>query len=129
MTVTITPLDEWIRKLPPQDAGEFLGQVTAAAYAALADPTPRERPRPMTPDEAAAVAKMTTPAKQSDQELLNVQQAAERMGVLPEWLCRNAKTLPFTRKLGHRTLRTPLPMHSTQSVARLSEQEHGFTVP
>lgn len=37
--------------------------------------------------------------------LLSVQQAAERLGVARSWLYRHAKALPFTRKLGHRTLR------------------------
>jgi excisionase family DNA binding protein len=37
--------------------------------------------------------------------LLTVEEAAERLGVAPSWLYRHAKTLPFTRKLGHRTLR------------------------
>jgi len=40
-----------------------------------------------------------------DDGLLTVNEAAERLGVKPRWLYRNAKTLPFTRKLGHRTLR------------------------
>jgi hypothetical protein len=34
-----------------------------------------------------------------------VHQAAERLGVKPSWLYRHARALPFTRKLGHRTLR------------------------
>lgn len=37
--------------------------------------------------------------------LLTVEEAAERLGVAPSWLYRHAKALPFTRKLGHRTLR------------------------
>jgi excisionase family DNA binding protein len=37
--------------------------------------------------------------------LLTVEEAAERLGVAPSWLYRHAKSLPFTRKLGHRTLR------------------------
>jgi excisionase family DNA binding protein len=37
--------------------------------------------------------------------LLTVEQAAERLGVAPSWLYRHARQLPFTRKLGHRTLR------------------------
>ncbi len=37
--------------------------------------------------------------------LLTVNEAAERLGVSVSWLYRNAKDLPFTRKLGHRTLR------------------------
>jgi predicted DNA-binding transcriptional regulator AlpA len=37
--------------------------------------------------------------------LLNVEEAAERLGVATAWLYRHHKSLPFTRKLGHRTLR------------------------
>lgn len=37
--------------------------------------------------------------------LLTVDQAAERLAVAPSWLYRHAKSLPFTKKLGHRTLR------------------------
>lgn len=37
--------------------------------------------------------------------LLTVEEAAERLGVAPSWLYRHAKSLPFSRKLGHRTLR------------------------
>lgn len=37
--------------------------------------------------------------------LLTVEQAAERLGVARTWLYRHAASLPFTRKLGHRTLR------------------------
>jgi excisionase family DNA binding protein len=37
--------------------------------------------------------------------LLTVAEAAARLGVAKSWLYRHAKTLPFARKLGHRTLR------------------------
>ncbi len=37
--------------------------------------------------------------------LLSVSDAATRLGVPKSWLYRHAKTLPFARKLGHRTLR------------------------
>lgn len=37
--------------------------------------------------------------------LLTVKEAAERLCVAQSWLYRHAKALPFTRKLGHRTLR------------------------
>lgn len=37
--------------------------------------------------------------------LLTVEEAAQRLGVPPSWLYRHAKSLPFSRKLGHRTLR------------------------
>ena len=37
--------------------------------------------------------------------LLDVEEAAELLSVSPEWLYRNSKKLPFTRKLGHKLLR------------------------
>ena len=52
----------------------------------------------------AATAAAPEPGKPAD-ELLTVGQAAARLGVARTWLYRNAKALPFTRKLGHRTLR------------------------
>jgi excisionase family DNA binding protein len=38
-------------------------------------------------------------------DLLTVDEAAERLGVAKGWLYRHAKSLPFTRKLGYRTIR------------------------
>jgi len=40
-----------------------------------------------------------------DDTLLTVAQVAPQLGVSPWWLYRNARTLPFARKLGRRTLR------------------------
>jgi predicted DNA-binding transcriptional regulator AlpA len=37
--------------------------------------------------------------------LLDVNQAAERLGVDPRWIYSRANTLPFTRRLGTRKLR------------------------
>jgi predicted DNA-binding transcriptional regulator AlpA len=37
--------------------------------------------------------------------LLSVQEAAARLGMTPQWLYRHSASLPFARKLGHRTLR------------------------
>lgn len=37
--------------------------------------------------------------------LLTVPEAAARLGVASSWLYRHARALPFSRKLGHRTLR------------------------
>jgi predicted DNA-binding transcriptional regulator AlpA len=36
---------------------------------------------------------------------LDLAEAATLLGVKPAWLTRHARTLPFTRKLGHRTVR------------------------
>lgn len=37
--------------------------------------------------------------------LLTIGEAAKRLGVGESWIYRHSKELPFTRKLGHRTLR------------------------
>jgi excisionase family DNA binding protein len=56
---------------------------------------------------AALATTAPSPAAKATESvgLLSVQQAAERLGVAPSWLYRHARQLPFTRKLGHRTLR------------------------
>ncbi len=62
---------------------------------------------------ASVLARVSTPAAgptlsrphTTSDGLLDVQQAAERLGVAPTWLYRHASKLPFTRKLGHKTLR------------------------
>ena len=40
-----------------------------------------------------------------EERLLSAEQAAQMMGVSPDWLYRQAKKLPFTRKLGPKMLR------------------------
>ena len=40
-----------------------------------------------------------------EERLLSAEQAAQMMGVSPDWLYRHAKKLPFTRKLGPKILR------------------------
>jgi len=40
-----------------------------------------------------------------EDKLLNVEQAAERLGCNPDWLYRHSKKLPFTRRLSPRQLR------------------------
>lgn len=58
---------------------------------------------------ARITTELTTNKTQSHEApadgLLTVHDAAKRLGVQPTWLYRNAKDLPFTRKLSHRTLR------------------------
>lgn len=74
----------------PALAGE-LARALSMALARSAEPT-------------AAPAQTPVPERNAD-TLLTVEQAAERLGVATSWLYRHAKKLPFTRKLGHRTLR------------------------
>lgn len=40
-----------------------------------------------------------------EDRLLDAEQAAKMLSVSPDWLYRNAKRLPFTRKLGSKMLR------------------------
>ena len=40
-----------------------------------------------------------------ENNLLNVEQAAKRMGCSKDWLYRHSKTLPFVRRISHRQLR------------------------
>ena len=46
-----------------------------------------------------------TESNGSPEALLNIDQAAARIGVPVAWLYRNAKSLPFTRKLSRKQLR------------------------
>jgi len=46
-----------------------------------------------------------TAAKAQPDRLLNVGEAAERLGVTSRWIYRKADVLPFTRRLGSGTLR------------------------
>ena len=45
------------------------------------------------------------PAAEEPDHLLTLTRAAERLGVTPSWLRRHAGTLPFVRRLGHKTVR------------------------
>lgn len=56
---------------------------------------------------AAAAAPTSTPSPPEGVAnlLLTVEEAAARLGVARGWLHRHSRKLPFTRKLGHRTLR------------------------
>ena len=57
---------------------------------------------------AATTPVATSPALSENAEagvLLTVEEAGQRLGVASNWLYRHAKSLPFTRKLGRRTLR------------------------
>jgi predicted DNA-binding transcriptional regulator AlpA len=47
---------------------------------------------------------LTKPQSNEDR-LLTAEEAAQLLSVSPDWLYRNAKKLPFTRKLGPKMLR------------------------
>ena len=76
----------------PADLPQLAAELGRALAVAIARATSAELPMPRAAPEASG-------------PLLTVAQAAERLGVKRSWLYRHAKTLSFTRKLGHRTLR------------------------
>ncbi len=51
-----------------------------------------------------------TPANHD--ELLGIEAAAERLGVSTDYLYRNSKTLPFTRRMGRKVLFSSLGIDS-----------------
>src|SRR5260370_29245822 len=55
--------------------------------------------------KAVAMARLTAPAHQNQpDELLDVPTAAARLSVSPDYLYRNHKRFPFTRRIGKRLL-------------------------
>ena len=73
------------RTLPPEELPRLLGDLEEL--------------------RATALARLTTPAAaQRPDELLTVEQAAERLGLSVDYLYRNHSRLPFARRMG-RTLR------------------------
>ncbi len=52
-----------------------------------------------------ALARITNPTIQTlPDELLEVPEAAHRLGVSPDYLYRNSKKFPFTRRMGRKLL-------------------------
>ena len=83
--------------LPREELPEVLGQVErlkAVLWARLATPEVAGNGRPVSDTERA-----------SGDRLLTVQELAERLNVDDRWIYRKADDLPFTRRLGDRTLR------------------------
>lgn len=73
--------------------------------------------------QAYAVARMVAqqanrldPGREDD-ALLSIEQAASRLGVSRFWIYRNAKRLPFARRIGPRALR-----FSSKGIARYLDQ-------
>lgn len=91
--LTFESLTRLIEATAPNDLAPLAGAFAAALSRVIA--------------RIAAEPAASNAAPQSEPEtgLLTVGEAAQRLGVSPTWLYRNAKDLPFTRKLGHRTLR------------------------
>lgn len=49
--------------------------------------------------------RVATSTQQEADRMLTAEEAAEMLSMSTDWLYRNAKKLPFTRKLGHKMLR------------------------
>jgi hypothetical protein len=54
--------------------------------------------------KATCLARLTSPAIDTKDELLDVPEAAARLSVSTEYLYRNHRRLPFTRRIGKRLL-------------------------
>lgn len=94
-----TQLD--IEAVAKEELPEFIGQLEALkaqAYARL------HSPAPVKPDPPA-------------DRLLTVQDAAEMLAVRPRWIYDNSDKLPFTHRLGAKTLR-----FSEQGIMRYLER-------
>ena len=97
---------EYVRELPLGAIPGMLAQL-AAAQSILAAQLVESVGRPNTPDGAAG------------DRLLTVEEAAEKLGVAPDWLYRRAARLPFTVRLG-RSVR-----FSEAGIARFIRQRSG----
>ncbi len=84
--------------IPPDEMAEAIGELEAAKaqlYTRLVNG------RASSEEQAT---RQQTKATEPDQ-LLTVEEAAKLLGVTPRWLYDKANSLPFTRRLGARTLR------------------------
>jgi excisionase family DNA binding protein len=84
--------------IPPDEMADAIGELEAAKaqlYARLLNGRASSEAQ-----STGQHAKGTEPDR-----LLTVEEAAVLLGVTPRWLYRNADSLPFTRRLGARTLR------------------------
>jgi predicted DNA-binding transcriptional regulator AlpA len=82
-----------VHETPPKDLPVLAGELARALATVIARTA-----------AATVAAPVTAPVRPAD-ELLTVEEAAARLHVEVSWLYRHARDLPFTRKLGHRTLR------------------------
>jgi predicted DNA-binding transcriptional regulator AlpA len=80
-------------RIPPEEIPELLGaleELKARLWSRLAAPSLPPR---------------ATEAPRQRDRLLNAREAGERIGVNAKWMYSHADTLPFTHRLGKRTLR------------------------
>ena len=73
------------RELPADELPDFIGQLEAA--------------------KATAWARLSAPAPQQHDELLDVGAAAQRLGISEDYLYRHSEEYPFTRRQGRKLLR------------------------
>ena len=83
-------------KLTPKEAAGALVELSVL-QAALAAVIAAESP--------SAAAKISSAATESEEPLIDVEEAARRLGVTRRFVYRHAKDWPFTRKIGPKTLR------------------------
>lgn len=81
-----------VRSAPPSELPALAAELSRALATALS------RIVAATPATIAAEA-------EDEGRLLTIEEAAARLSVPKTWLYRHARTLPFTKKLGRRTLR------------------------
>jgi len=68
---------------------------------------------------ATALMKMSAPSSLPERdELLSIEAAADRMGVSTDYLYRNSKRLPFTRRMGRKLLFSSVGIDSYISRSR-----------
>jgi excisionase family DNA binding protein len=87
---TLTAL---VRDTPSSDLPTLAGELARALVSVVARTA------------ATAVRVPATAPTDPADELLTIEEAAKRLGVKVSWLYRHARDLPFTRKIGRRTLR------------------------
>jgi predicted DNA-binding transcriptional regulator AlpA len=72
------------RNLPTDSLAEFLGQIEIIRITAF--------------------ARLTSPTLETNDHLLNVEEASKRLNVSEDWLYRHHEQLPFTRRQGRKLL-------------------------
>lgn len=84
-------LSALVETTPPSDLPALAGELARALAAVMV--------------RSASKTVATAPVDRAVNELLTIDEAAKRLNVPTSWLYRHARDLPFSRKLGRRTLR------------------------
>lgn len=83
----------------------LVGETQPSDLPALAGELARALATVVARTAVTAVPVSTIPPTSVADESLTIEEAAKRLGVKVSWLYRHARDLPFTRKIGRRTLR------------------------